>query len=188
MAHFPQKSPKISPRIVWQLWAQTSFVRQIHLDVLIIFQLSQHYPEASLCPSLQGNRNHGAYTIPYVWNLLIHVGIRICLPSSSCLFGPAFRLAAGDFMKSGKRLRSPRMSMNLLQLSTPSGPIMAWSRTFIAVVFDIFFSLKYISSADFEVFKIFQQIQTITEIKNAVLKWTQPYSCLSIIGLYYSTH
>ena len=45
-------------------------------------------------------------------------------------------------MKSGKMVRKPRMSTNLWQLSAPSGPIIPWSRTFRALVRDIFFSLQ----------------------------------------------
>lgn len=38
-------------------------------------------------------------------------------------------------------VRKPRMSTNLWQLSVPSGPIMAWSSTFRALLREIFFSL-----------------------------------------------
>lgn len=38
-------------------------------------------------------------------------------------------------------VRKPRMSTNLWQLSVPSGPIMAWSNTFRALLREIFFSL-----------------------------------------------
>lgn len=44
-------------------------------------------------------------------------------------------------MKSGKMVLRPRMSTNLWQLSVPSGPIMAWSSTFRALLREIFFSL-----------------------------------------------
>lgn len=44
-------------------------------------------------------------------------------------------------MKSGKIVLRPRMSTNLWQLSVPSGPIMAWSSTFRALLREIFFSL-----------------------------------------------
>ena len=47
----------------------------------------------------------------------------------------------GDFIKRGKMVRKPRMSTNLWQLSVPSGPIMAWSSTFRALLREIFFSL-----------------------------------------------
>lgn len=45
-------------------------------------------------------------------------------------------------MKSGKMVRKPRMSTNLWQLSVPSGPIMAWSSTFRALLRETFFSLQ----------------------------------------------
>lgn len=45
-------------------------------------------------------------------------------------------------MKRGNTVRRPKMSTNLLQLSLPSGPARAWSRTFNDPLRDIFFSLK----------------------------------------------
>lgn len=44
-------------------------------------------------------------------------------------------------MNRGKMVRKPRISTNLWQLSVPSGPIMAWSSTFRALLREIFFSL-----------------------------------------------
>lgn len=63
------------------------------------------------------------------------------LPSSSSIAGPALFLF-GVFINKGNTLRSPRMSINLVQLSAPSAPVMAWSRTLIPQLRDIFFSLN----------------------------------------------
>lgn len=63
-------------------------------------------------------------------------------PSCSFSEAPVFFIFFGVFMKRGKMVRNPRMSTNLWQLSAPSGPIMPWSRTFIELVRDIFFSLQ----------------------------------------------
>lgn len=65
---------------------------------------------------------------------------KFCIPSSSSEAGPAFELF-GVFMKSGKMVRSPRISTNFWLLSTPSTPVMAWLSTFIAQFRDNFFSL-----------------------------------------------
>lgn len=62
------------------------------------------------------------------------------LPSCSFSVVPTFLIFLGDFIK-GKMVRKPRMSTNLWQLSVPSGPIMAWSSTFRALLREIFFSL-----------------------------------------------
>lgn len=62
-------------------------------------------------------------------------------PSCSFSTVPVFFIFLGVFIKSGKTVRKPRMSTNLWQLSVPSGPIIAWSRTFRALVRDTFFSL-----------------------------------------------
>lgn len=64
------------------------------------------------------------------------------LPSCSFSVVPTFLIFLGDFMKRGKMVRKPRMSTNLWQLSVPSGPIMAWSSTFNALLREIFFSLQ----------------------------------------------
>lgn len=64
------------------------------------------------------------------------------LPSCSFSVVPTFLIFRGDFMKSGKMVRKPRMSTNLWQLSVPSGPIMAWSSTFRALLRETFFSLQ----------------------------------------------
>lgn len=64
------------------------------------------------------------------------------LPSCSFSVVPTFFIFLGDFMKSGKMVLRPRMSTNLWQLSVPSGPIMAWSSTFRALLREIFFSLR----------------------------------------------
>ena len=63
------------------------------------------------------------------------------LPSCSFSVVPTFLIFLGDFIKRGKMVRKPRMSTNLWQLSVPSGPIMAWSSTFRALLREIFFSL-----------------------------------------------
>lgn len=63
-------------------------------------------------------------------------------PSCSFSEAPVFLIFFGVFMKSGKMVRKPKMSTNLWQLSAPSGPIIPWSRTFMALVRDIFFSLE----------------------------------------------
>lgn len=63
-------------------------------------------------------------------------------PSCSFSEAPLFFIFLGVFMKSGKMVLKPRMSTNLWQLSAPSGPIIPWSRTFRALVRDIFFSLQ----------------------------------------------
>lgn len=65
---------------------------------------------------------------------------KCCIPSSSSEAGPAFELF-GVFMKSGKMVRSPRISTNFWLLSTPSTPVMAWLSTLIAQFRDNFFSL-----------------------------------------------
>lgn len=63
------------------------------------------------------------------------------LPSCSFSVVPTFLIFLGDFIKRGKMVRKPRMSTNLWQLCVPSGPIMAWSSTFRALLLEIFFSL-----------------------------------------------
>lgn len=63
------------------------------------------------------------------------------LPSCSFSVVPTFFIFLGDFMKRGKMVLRPRISTNLWQLSVPSGPIMAWSSTFRALLREIFFSL-----------------------------------------------
>lgn len=69
------------------------------------------------------------------------MGLATDLPSCSFSVVPTFLIFLGDFMKSGKMVLRPRMSTNLWQLSVPSGPIMAWSSTFRALLREIFFSL-----------------------------------------------
>lgn len=78
---------------------------------------------------------------PAFIHLLHEKDPRTGLPSCSFSVVPTFFIFLGDFMKSGKMVLRPRMSTNLWQLSVPSGPIMAWSSTFRALLREIFFSL-----------------------------------------------
>ena len=72
---------------------------------------------------------------------ILKILLKAFIPSSSAWDGPALPLD-GVFMNNGKMVLSPRISMNFWQLSTPSGPVMAWFSTLIALFLDIFFSLK----------------------------------------------
>lgn len=78
-------------------------------------------------------------SVPLLQEAGQHLGAH--LPSCSFSVVPTFFIFLGDFMKSGKMVLRPRMSTNLWQLSVPSGPIMAWSSTFRALLREIFFSL-----------------------------------------------
>lgn len=89
-------------------------------------------------------------------------------PSCSFSEAPVFFIFFGVFMKSGKMVRKPRMSTNLWQLSAPSGPIIPWSRTFRALVRDIFFSLQ-----QREEMRLKSQMLNVGSVRNKELadKW-----------------
>lgn len=100
-----------------------------HFHLRVDSSAAQHFAKAALISPISPNT--------FKWGWLL----QRTLPSCSFSVVPTFLIFLGDFIKRGKMVRKPRMSTNLWQLSVPSGPIMAWSSTFRALLREIFFSL-----------------------------------------------